>query len=76
MHCVICRHGETRPGTTTVTFTRGHSTVVIRGVPADVCENCGEAYVSADVARRLLELADQIRAAGAEVAVSDYADAA
>ncbi len=45
MKCVVCKHGETRPGTTTVTLTRGETTLVVKGVPACVCSNCGEEYV-------------------------------
>ena len=46
MNCVICKHGETRPGKTTVTLERKATTVVIKNVPAQVCSNCGEEYVA------------------------------
>ena len=46
MKCVVCKQAETRPGVTTVTFERGDSTFVVREVPAQVCPNCGEDYVS------------------------------
>lgn len=42
MKCVICKTGETRSGTTTVTLSRGETTVVIKNVPAEVCDTCGE----------------------------------
>ena len=42
MKCAICKNGETYPGTTTVTLTRGEATIVIKNVPAEVCDNCGE----------------------------------
>ncbi len=45
MKCVNCKQGETQPGTTTVTLERGGMSLVIKGVPARVCENCGEEYV-------------------------------
>lgn len=35
----------TTRGETTVPLERGTTTLVIEGVPAEVCENCGEAYV-------------------------------
>jgi YgiT-type zinc finger domain-containing protein len=50
MSCVLCKHGETRPGLVTVTLQRGETTVVLRHVPADVCDNCGKYYLSSDVA--------------------------
>ena len=42
MKCVLCRHGETHPGKVTVTLLRGETAVIFKGVPAAVCENCGE----------------------------------
>jgi YgiT-type zinc finger domain-containing protein len=36
MKCVICQYGETEPGTTTVALTRDDTTIVIRGVPAQI----------------------------------------
>lgn len=39
MKCVICKHGETRPGKTTVTLERGGATIVVKGVPAWICDN-------------------------------------
>jgi YgiT-type zinc finger domain-containing protein len=73
MKCVVCRHGETRPGHTTVTLERGGGALVIRKVPAEVCENCGEAYVSAEVTRTLLESARETLKAGVEVDIREFA---
>ena len=47
MKCLICEYGETEPGTTTVTLTRGETTIVIREVPAQIRSICGEEYVDA-----------------------------
>lgn len=52
--CLICKQDETRSGVTTVTLERDGSTLVIKGVPAQVCPNCGEAYVDEDVTDELL----------------------
>ena len=76
MTCVVCRNGETRPGTTTVTFHREGRTVVVTEVPAEVCENCGEAYVTENITARLLEIAADAREARASVLVRDYSPAA
>ena len=46
MRCVICKHGETQPGLVTVTLERDESIVIIKRVPAEVCDNCGEYYLS------------------------------
>ena len=76
MKCIVCHNGETRPGTTTVTFHREGQTVVVNEVPAEVCENCGEAYVAEEVTARVLEIAAGAREARAQVLVRDFAPAA
>jgi YgiT-type zinc finger domain-containing protein len=75
MKCAVCKHGETRPGHTTVTLERGGGALVIRKVPAEVCENCSEAYVSAEVTRALLESARETLKAGVEVDIREFAPA-
>ena len=73
MICLICKHGETEPGLTSVTLERGGLTLVLKRVPALVCPNCGEAYVSDVVASKLLEDAEALAKAGAVVDVREFA---
>lgn len=72
MKCVICKQGETRQGTTTVTLERDGLTLVVKGIPARVCENCGEAYVDEETTARLLAVAEEAARAGVQVDVRDY----
>lgn len=76
MNCIVCHHGQTRSGTTTVTFHRDRQTVVVNEVPAEICENCGEAYVAEDVTEQVLEIAAEARRAQAQVLVRDFAPVA
>ena len=73
MRCVICKQGDTAVLTTTVTLERGDTVLVIRDVPADVCTNCGEAYVGEDVAVRLLEDVEAAVRDGIEIDIRRYA---
>lgn len=73
MKCVICRQGETSPGLVTVTLQRSETTVVLKAVPADVCDNCGEYYLSEETTRRLLALAEDAISKGAEVEILRFA---
>ncbi|HWC99888.1 MAG TPA: type II toxin-antitoxin system MqsA family antitoxin [Candidatus Sulfopaludibacter sp.] len=73
MNCVICRNGTTRRGTVTVTLQRGDTTVILKQVPADVCENCGEYYLSSEVAAQVLENAESAVKSGAEVEIRRFA---
>ena len=72
MKCVVCKHGETQPGVTTVTLSRGNTTVVFKGVPAQICENCGEEYVDENITARLLAIAEEAARSGVQVDVRDY----
>jgi len=61
-----------RPGETTFTFDDDQDlTVVIRHVPAEVCDCCGDAMVDEATARALLTMAPRPPAGG--VVVLDYA---
>lgn len=73
MKCVICKQGETHPGKVTVTLQRKEVTVVVKEVPADVCENCGEYYLSETVTEKLLGRAEEAVKAGVEVEIIRYA---
>jgi YgiT-type zinc finger domain-containing protein len=50
--CDLC-NGELKPGTTTLEIWRGEELIVIRDVPADICQQCHEAYISAQVSEHL-----------------------
>jgi YgiT-type zinc finger domain-containing protein len=73
MKCPICQHGETVPGETTVTLERGNTTLVIKGVPAEVCENCGEAYVDEKTTSALLDAIKTAAKLGVDVEVRRFA---
>lgn len=73
MQCVICKQGETRPGAATVTLEHGGATVIIKGVPATICDNCGEYYLDEAMAERVLSMAEQAVSRGAEVEVRRFA---
>lgn len=58
---------------TSVTLEHGQTTVVIREVPAQLCENCGEAYLSESATREVMAEAASAGAAGDAVVVRRYA---
>ena len=72
MTCVICKHGETQPGTTRVAVERGPTVLVVRAVPAQVCDNCGEAYLNADAVDRLQQMLAVAAEGGVQVEVREY----
>ncbi|HEX2257696.1 MAG TPA: type II toxin-antitoxin system MqsA family antitoxin [Afifellaceae bacterium] len=72
MKCPICRTGETEDGVATVTLERDALTLVVRGVPARVCRNCGEEYVDRAEAARLMRDAEEAARIGVKVDVRDF----
>ncbi|MEX2238470.1 MAG: type II toxin-antitoxin system MqsA family antitoxin [Dehalococcoidia bacterium] len=73
MNCSICRTGKTKPGKATVTLERGATTVVIKGVPAEICDNCDEYYLSEKVARDVYARTDAAARNAVEVEILRYA---
>jgi YgiT-type zinc finger domain-containing protein len=72
MNCIVCKQGETDDGLATVTLVRGDTTLVMKGVPAQICSDCGEEYVAEDVSARVLEAANAAARTGVEVSVRPY----
>lgn len=59
MKCGICQNGSTTDGFTTIVLERDQTTVVFKQVPAQICDNCGEEYVSSAVNTALLSRAQE-----------------
>lgn len=75
MDCAICRYGSMQSGSVTVTLERGAATLVFKHVPAQVCDNCGEAYVDEATTEHLLAVAEAAVDAGVQVEVREFAAA-
>ena len=73
MNCVICKTGQLVDGQTTVTLQRGDTTIVIKEVPAEVCDNCGEYYLGAEMTDRVLEMGQSAVEQGVELEVLRWA---
>jgi YgiT-type zinc finger domain-containing protein len=73
MKCTICRTGETHEGVANVTLSRGKTTVLIKDVPAQVCDNCGEFYLSSEISDRILALAEIAVQNNAEIEILQFA---
>ena len=59
-----------------MTLERSGTTLVIKGVPARICDNCGEAYVDEQITRQLMAMADEALRAGVQVEVREFAASA
>ena len=73
MKCVLCRQGDTYSGKTTVTLQRDGAVIIIKEVPAAICANCGEYYLSEETTRAVLGLAEARVGNGVEVEIVRFA---
>jgi YgiT-type zinc finger domain-containing protein len=73
MKCMICKNGDTAPGVATVTMERDRSLVVIRKVPAEVCQECGEYYLDKRAAERVLAIGEEAARRNVETEIIAYA---
>ncbi len=71
MRCMICGQGDTQPGTATLVLEREGRTVIVKHVPARVCENCGEEYVDEAAAAAALDNAERAVRGGAGVVIRE-----
>jgi YgiT-type zinc finger domain-containing protein len=69
---MICKHGETKDGFTTVTLEKNGATLIFKNVPALVCDNCGEKYLADSISKELLFKAKEILKSGVEIDIRDY----
>ncbi|MEQ8878339.1 MAG: type II toxin-antitoxin system MqsA family antitoxin [Cyclobacteriaceae bacterium] len=69
MSCVICKSGVLKQGKTTVTLERNDSVVVIKDVPAMVCDNCGHYFLDEEMTSQVYGIAEETIKKGVEVEV-------
>lgn len=69
--CALCG-GPLAPQETTLPFVEGEQVIVIRNVPAEVCRDCGEAYLSGRVVDWIDSLLSRAGALPVEVSILSY----
>lgn len=75
MKCVVCKQGETEPGKATLTLERNGVTLIVKGIPAQVCRNCREEYVDEHAAKEVLRMAEEAARSGVQLEIRTYAAA-
>ena len=73
MKCTLCKHGTTYTGNVTITLERDNCIIILKGVPADICENCGEYYLSQNTTKSVLDRAERVVDGNAEIEVLRFA---
>ncbi|MHC1776473.1 MAG: type II toxin-antitoxin system MqsA family antitoxin [Lentimicrobium sp.] len=76
MDCVICKNGKTESGFVTFSMEREGVIIVFKNVPALVCQNCGDYYLTEETTTLLLEKANKTVEKGVEFEIINFKSAA
>ncbi|MCX6351001.1 MAG: type II toxin-antitoxin system MqsA family antitoxin [Bacteroidetes bacterium] len=69
MSCLICKNVTYKNGKVTVKLERGEAIVLIKDVPAEICDTCGNYLLDTKTSTEILDLANDSFKAGAELEV-------
>jgi YgiT-type zinc finger domain-containing protein len=71
--CPICK-GQKENSTTTFTVDLGFGIVVVRHVPAIVCNQCGAEWIEDKISEQLEQLVNEAKHKHAMIEVAEYAN--
>lgn len=69
MKCTSCKTGDLKPGTTVIPYVQGRINILVKDVPAMVCDQCGAWYVDPDNLESVREIIHREAESGHEVSV-------
>jgi len=76
MKCPLCA-GEMEKGVTTLTFNQGpEETIVVKNVPADVCTQCGEAFIDFETTEKVEQVIKIVKSNGLKMGILEFGTAA
>ncbi len=74
--CMFCKCDSVKSSLTTHVVNYNGAIIVIKNVPCEECEQCGEKYCTDEVAEKIEKLVDLAKQMMQEIAVLDYAKVA
>ena len=74
--CMLCKCDSVKKSTTTHVVNYKGAVIVIKNVPCEECEQCGEVLYSDETTQRLEEMVNNAKKLLQEVSVIDYEKAA
>jgi YgiT-type zinc finger domain-containing protein len=70
--CIVCPEGRLEVSTFTKTMERDGTTLVVKEVPALVCDTCGDVGYTEAIGRRLDEMHKAARTAKVDMAIRSF----
>ena len=74
--CMFCKCDTVTPSLTTHVVNYNGAIIVIKNVPCEECEHCGEKFYTDDVAEKLEKMVNAAKQMMQEIAVLDYSKVA
>lgn len=74
--CMFCKGNVMKDSLTTHVVNYKNCVIVIKNVPCEECEQCGEKYYTDEVTERLESMVDAAKKLMQEIAVIDYSKVA
>ena len=74
--CMFCKCDTVTPNLTTHVVNYNGAIIVIKNVPCEECEQCGEKFYTDDVAENLEKMVNTSKQMMQEIAVLDYSKVA
>jgi len=75
MNCILCKSNLVSGKVNHIIDLDGHI-IIIKGVPANVCKQCGEYFIDTDIAIKLEKIIEDVMKNRAEIFVVNYSEAA
>ena len=72
MKCLSCKNGVPQAGMTTFTADRDGVIIIIKNVPARICDICGEEYFDAAITAQVLEQVKDAARAGGQLNLREF----
>ncbi|HIY62157.1 MAG TPA: type II toxin-antitoxin system MqsA family antitoxin [Candidatus Mediterraneibacter stercoripullorum] len=74
--CMLCKCDTVKQSTTTHVVNYKESVIIIKNVPCEECEQCGEIFYTDEVAEHLEEMVNDAKKLLQEISVIDYSKVA
>ncbi len=73
--CPLC-DGHLHTGTANIPFIFEDTIVVVKGVPAEICDNCHEPFLAGHATDQVMALLKQLKQLHSELSIVTYSEAA
>lgn len=73
MNCILCEGDLIKGNINHIVDLDGHI-IIIKGVPANVCKQCGEYFLKNDIALKVEKIVEEAKKNKAEIFVLNYSE--